>query len=62
MQLNPKKGMDEAQLMETEEGIVLFHPQIPASAIERVSKVLPLHPKMKLEDVTYITNVIKSGW
>lgn len=40
MQLNPKKGMDEAQLMETEEGIVLFHPQIPASAIERVSKVL----------------------
>lgn len=40
MQLNPKKGMDEAQLMETEEGIVLFHPQIPTSAIERVSKVL----------------------
>lgn len=32
--------MDEAQLMETEEGIVLFHPQIPTSAIERVSKVL----------------------
>jgi dTDP-4-amino-4,6-dideoxygalactose transaminase len=40
MQLTSKKGMDEAQLMETEEGIVLFHPQIPASAIERVSKVL----------------------
>lgn len=31
-------------------------------AIEDKYLVLPLHPKMKLEDVTYITNVIKSGW
>lgn len=32
--------MDEAKLMEPNEGVVLFHPHIPATAIERVSKVL----------------------
>ena len=34
------KGMDEAKLMEPDEGIVLFHPHIPAGAIEKVTKVL----------------------
>ena len=38
MSLN--KGMDEAKLMEPNEGIVLFHPHIPSGAIERVTKVL----------------------
>ncbi len=33
-------GMDEAKLMEPDEGIVLFHPHIPAGAIEKVTKVL----------------------
>jgi dTDP-4-amino-4,6-dideoxygalactose transaminase len=34
------KAMDEAKLMEVSEGIVLFHPHIPATAIEKVNKVL----------------------
>ncbi|MGB4840614.1 MAG: DegT/DnrJ/EryC1/StrS family aminotransferase [Saprospiraceae bacterium] len=32
--------MDEAKLMEPSEGVVLFHPHIPAKAIEKVTKVL----------------------
>jgi dTDP-4-amino-4,6-dideoxygalactose transaminase len=32
--------MDEAQLMEPNEGVVLFYPHIPKNAIERVSRVL----------------------
>ena len=35
-----QQAMDEAKLMETNEGVVLFHPHIPSTAIERVSKVL----------------------
>ncbi len=35
-----QQGMDEAKLMEPNEGVVLFHPHIPATAIEKVSKVL----------------------
>ncbi|MCS6824316.1 MAG: DegT/DnrJ/EryC1/StrS family aminotransferase [Cytophagaceae bacterium] len=34
------RGMDEAPLMDTAEGIVLFHPHIPARAKENVNKVL----------------------
>lgn len=38
--LNTHKGMDEARIMDTSEGIVLFHPHVPKSAIEKVSNVL----------------------
>ncbi|MFZ1750584.1 MAG: DegT/DnrJ/EryC1/StrS family aminotransferase [Saprospiraceae bacterium] len=38
--MQTKQPMDEAKIMDTNEGIVLFHPHIPASTISRVSKVL----------------------
>ena len=35
-----EKGMNELPLMNENEGIVLFYPNIPATAIDEVSKVL----------------------
>ncbi len=35
-----EKGLEEMPLMQTEEGIVLFHPHIPASTTQRVADVL----------------------
>ena len=38
--ITKEKGMNEMPLMETGEGIVLFHPHIPANAKKYVNEVL----------------------